>query len=185
MFRLPNGEPDLPRVGRALVQLGSFRNKEEDFAEVDEMQIGEDAPAYQWWQLNGCSTPDLQYIAVRVLSMVSSVGACERNWSAYDFLHSKKRNRLEPQRANDLVYVFANLRLINRMRSDELFAEWDAIEEAEEAEEDEDEAAAGAAAAPAASEATGPSAAQADDNGDYAEEGDWALRMLTGGEPPI
>lgn len=30
--------------------------------------------------------------------MVSGAGACERNWSACDFVHSKKRNRLDPNR---------------------------------------------------------------------------------------
>ena len=29
------------------------------------------------------------------------------------FIHSARRNRLTPARANDLVYVFSNLRLLN------------------------------------------------------------------------
>ena len=29
------------------------------------------------------------------------------------FVHSARRNRLTPTRANDLVYVFSNLRLVN------------------------------------------------------------------------
>ncbi|KAH7366153.1 hypothetical protein KP509_18G065400 [Ceratopteris richardii] len=48
---------------------------------------------------------ELQHIAMRVLSVVASSGSCERNWSAYDFLHSKQKNRLSVSRANDLVYV--------------------------------------------------------------------------------
>ena len=36
--------------------------------------------------------------------MAGSAGGCERNWS-YDFITNRKRNKLEPQRAKDLVYV--------------------------------------------------------------------------------
>jgi len=43
----------------------------------------------------GAHVPDLQKVAVRVLSQVSSASACERNWSTFDFIHSKKRNRLK------------------------------------------------------------------------------------------
>ncbi len=56
--------------------------------------------------------------------MVSSAGACERNWSTYDFIHCKKRNRLTPQRANDLVFVFTNLRLMAKFKEPEKFVEW-------------------------------------------------------------
>ncbi|XP_057734634.1 uncharacterized protein LOC130950101 [Arachis stenosperma] len=39
---------------------------------------------------------------------------CERNWSIFEHIHSKKRNRLEHQKLNDLVYVHYNLRLQQR-----------------------------------------------------------------------
>ncbi|XP_025669915.2 uncharacterized protein [Arachis hypogaea] len=41
---------------------------------------------------------------------------CERNWSIFEHIHSKKRNRLEHQKLNDLVYVHYNLRLQQRNR---------------------------------------------------------------------
>lgn len=65
--------------------------------------------------------------------MTSSAGACERNWSSYDFIHSKKRNKLTPQRANDLVFVFTNLRLMAKFKEPEKFAEW--VEEIDEEQE--------------------------------------------------
>jgi len=43
---------------------------------------------------------------------VTSSSAAERKWSTYDFIHSKKRNRLTEDRARDLVYVHSNLRLV-------------------------------------------------------------------------
>ncbi len=55
---------------------------------------------------------------------MASSGGCERNWSTYDFIHSKKRNRLTPKRANDLVYVFANMRLTQKFSEPAKFPQW-------------------------------------------------------------
>ncbi|XP_027169431.1 uncharacterized protein LOC113769158 [Coffea eugenioides] len=41
----------------------------------------------------------------------ASSSGCECNWSVFERIHTKKRNRLEHQRLNDLVYVHYNLRL--------------------------------------------------------------------------
>ncbi|KAJ9556720.1 hypothetical protein OSB04_011334 [Centaurea solstitialis] len=38
----------------------------------------------------------------------------ERNWSTYAFIHSLKRNKLTTSRAQDLVYIHNNLRLLSR-----------------------------------------------------------------------
>ena len=70
-------------------------------------------------------------------ALVSSAGACERNWSTYDFIHNKKRNRLHPDRANDLVYVFTNSRLIQKFKEPEKFAEW--VQEIDGDHENQDE----------------------------------------------
>lgn len=45
---------------------------------------------------------------------MTSACACERNWSTYDYIHNKKRNRLEAARAENLVYIFSNRRLLRR-----------------------------------------------------------------------
>ena len=71
-------------------------------------------------------------MAVRVLSMVSSSGACERNWSAFLFEHSKKRNRLANERAVARVYLFTIRRRFERATKSESFAEWTKGEEDEE-----------------------------------------------------
>eukprot|EP00253_Pinus_taeda_P032019 PITA_32019 len=55
--------------------------------------------------------PKLQNFAIRILSQGSSASACERNWSSFDHIHSKKRNRLLSGRLEDLVYVRRNLQL--------------------------------------------------------------------------
>jgi hypothetical protein len=55
--------------------------------------------------------PELQNFAIRVLSQGSSASACERNWSSFNHIHSKKRNRLLSGKLEDLVYVHSNLQL--------------------------------------------------------------------------
>ena len=65
----------------------------------------------EWWLTYGCSAPNLQKLAIRVLSQTCSASGCERNWSLFEHIHSKKRNRLEHQRMNDMAYVQCNSRL--------------------------------------------------------------------------
>ncbi|XP_039035558.1 uncharacterized protein LOC120172051 [Hibiscus syriacus] len=65
--------------------------------------------------LFGGSAPILQKLAIRLLSQTSSSSGCERNWSVFERIHTKRRNRLEHQRLNDLVYVTYNLHLKNRL----------------------------------------------------------------------
>ncbi|XP_042979597.1 uncharacterized protein LOC122309878 [Carya illinoinensis] len=67
-----------------------------------------------WWSQFGCEVPTFQKFAVRILSQCCSATRCERNWSTFDFIHSKKRNRLVHKRLNDLVFVRYNLKLRER-----------------------------------------------------------------------
>ncbi|KAL0404286.1 UNVERIFIED_CONTAM: hypothetical protein Sradi_2069400 [Sesamum radiatum] len=55
-------------------------------------------------------------LAIQILSQTTSSSGCEWNWSVFERIHTKKRNRLEHQRLNDLVYVHYNLRLQNRVK---------------------------------------------------------------------
>ncbi|XP_057991918.1 uncharacterized protein LOC131173766 [Hevea brasiliensis] len=67
-----------------------------------------------WWKTYGSSTPNLQKFAVKVLSLTCSASGCERNWSVFEHLHSKKRNRLFQERLDNLVYVKYNRALLRR-----------------------------------------------------------------------
>ncbi|XP_059066890.1 uncharacterized protein LOC131858042 [Cryptomeria japonica] len=64
----------------------------------------------RWWQMFGPSTPNLQKIVIHILSQPCSASGCERNWSMFEHIHSKRRNRLSMERLNDLVFVHYNLR---------------------------------------------------------------------------
>ncbi|MCO5558172.1 hypothetical protein L7F22_011750 [Adiantum nelumboides] len=67
-----------------------------------------------WWKNYGKDAPLLQGLAIKLMSQVVSASTSERNWSTYGFIHSDKRNRLEHQMADDLVYVHSNLHLQSR-----------------------------------------------------------------------
>jgi hypothetical protein len=66
-------------------------------------------PSLQWWDMYGGNTPQLCSMAMRVLSQVVNTSSAERCWSTYSFIHNVKRNRLNVQRAETLVYVHYNL----------------------------------------------------------------------------
>ncbi|XP_023929253.2 uncharacterized protein LOC112040599 [Quercus suber] len=67
-----------------------------------------------WWQYHGSTFPTLQTLALKLLGQPCSSSCVERNWSIYKFIHSLKRNKMTLVRAEDLVYVYSNLRLLSR-----------------------------------------------------------------------
>ncbi|XP_043723450.1 uncharacterized protein LOC122670575 [Telopea speciosissima] len=69
-----------------------------------------------WWDTNGTSAPTLHAVAMRILGLCCSACGCERNWSTFEFIHTKKRNRLEHQHLNDLAFVQYNRRLQARFQ---------------------------------------------------------------------
>ncbi|XP_019185978.1 PREDICTED: uncharacterized protein LOC109180724 [Ipomoea nil] len=58
-----------------------------------------------WWSNFGTSTPLLRRIAMKILSLTSSSSGCERKWSTFEGIHTKKRNRLESNRLKNLIFV--------------------------------------------------------------------------------
>ncbi|GAV84697.1 LOW QUALITY PROTEIN: Dimer_Tnp_hAT domain-containing protein, partial [Cephalotus follicularis] len=77
-----------------------------------------------WWLVHGSSAPILQNLALKLLGQPCSSSCCERNWSTYSFMHSMRsplsmrRNKISPKRAEDLVFVHINLRLLSRNDAD-------------------------------------------------------------------
>ncbi|KAL6501599.1 hypothetical protein OROGR_026732 [Orobanche gracilis] len=69
-----------------------------------------------WWESYGEECKELQELAIRVLSLTCSATGCDRNWSIFYLVHSKRRNRLEQQRLNALVFVKYNIQLELRQR---------------------------------------------------------------------
>ncbi|XP_061347945.1 uncharacterized protein LOC133293390 [Gastrolobium bilobum] len=108
------GDPDLN--SKLTSEMRIFKNAELDFGRPSATRERNTVMPDQWWESYGCGAPNLQKLAIRVLSQTCSASGCERNWSAFEHIHSNKRNRLEHQKLNDLVYVHYNLRLAQRNR---------------------------------------------------------------------
>ncbi|CAL1401155.1 unnamed protein product [Linum trigynum] len=73
-----------------------------------------DYNAVAWWRMYGSETPHLQKMAIRIMSLTSSSSACERNWSTFESIHTKKRNGLTTSRMNQLLYIQFNSRLMSK-----------------------------------------------------------------------
>ena len=67
-----------------------------------------------WWANFRAKTPFLQSLAFKLLGQPTSSSCCDRNWSTYSFIHSLRRNKLNPSRSEDLVYIHNNLHLLSR-----------------------------------------------------------------------
>ncbi|CAL5395559.1 unnamed protein product [Camellia sinensis] len=99
---------------KANLEYAKFSTKEGPFADIDSIGDRCDMDPHSWWVVHGASAPTLQCLALRLLVQPSSSSCAERNWSIYSFIHSMKRNKMTPQRAEDLVFVHSNLRLLSR-----------------------------------------------------------------------
>ncbi|RZB75263.1 hypothetical protein D0Y65_033937 [Glycine soja] len=95
-------------------QLLVYKRAGERFGMTAAMRARTEISPAEWWKLYGGKTPHLQTIAIKVLSLTCSSSGCERNWSTFEHIHSKKRSRLEHQKLQDLVYVKYNQALLDR-----------------------------------------------------------------------
>ncbi|XP_073159232.1 uncharacterized protein [Henckelia pumila] len=70
-----------------------------------------------WWEQFGDAASTLQRVAIRILSQVCSTTTFERQWSTFQQIHSEKRNKIDKETLNDLVYVNYNLKLEKYLKS--------------------------------------------------------------------
>ncbi|XP_066343195.1 uncharacterized protein [Miscanthus floridulus] len=69
-----------------------------------------------WWRSYGGRAIELQRFARRIVSLCASSSGCERNWSTFEFIHTKKRNRLLHKRLNSIVFVSYNRKMKTRFQ---------------------------------------------------------------------
>ncbi|GBG90128.1 hypothetical protein CBR_g50221 [Chara braunii] len=106
-------KPDMYRdmdeeVDRWIDGLGRFNSEEARAAARGEK------PARRWRKW--CSEiPNLQRQAIRLLGQGSSSSACERNWSLFERIHSRPRNKLSPAQLNKLVFNRWNQHLSDKI----------------------------------------------------------------------
>ncbi|XP_027342768.1 uncharacterized protein LOC113855350 [Abrus precatorius] len=106
--------PDSKERLEATTEFVKFSSSSEELGQFDSLQDRWNLKPKEWWVMYGAAIPKLQSIALKLLSQPCSSSCCEKNWSTYSFIHSLKRNRLNPKRAEDLVFVHTNLRLLSR-----------------------------------------------------------------------
>ena len=99
---------------RANEKYATFSACSEDFSSSDSINDRWYMSPIKWWVVHGTSALMLQSIALKLLGQPCSSSCCEINWSIYNFIHSMKRNKMTSHRAEDLVYVHNNLRLLSR-----------------------------------------------------------------------
>jgi hypothetical protein len=94
-------------------EFGAFVQSTGNFSDPLAMDDRGHMDPITWWGFHGGDRVHLSTLATRLLSQVVSSSSAERNWSTYGFIHSVKRNRLGAAKAEDLVYVHSNLRLLS------------------------------------------------------------------------
>ncbi|CAI0430239.1 unnamed protein product [Linum tenue] len=97
---------------RIMEQLHVFLHAQGMFDKYGAMTLKDRHHPADWWTSFGDEVPELQKFAIRVLSLTCSASGCERNWSAFERIHTKKKNSLQTQKMNDLVYVMCNNKLV-------------------------------------------------------------------------
>eukprot|EP00918_Siedleckia_nematoides_P101988 GHVU01222843.1.p1 GENE.GHVU01222843.1~~GHVU01222843.1.p1 ORF type:complete len:334 (+),score=59.99 GHVU01222843.1:1391-2392(+) len=75
------------------------------------------AAPHIWWYNYGKHTPVLQRAASRILSTPISASACERNWSLFSFVLSRRRLRMGANKARKVVAAMANNIAIKNVRN--------------------------------------------------------------------
>ncbi|XP_073356834.1 uncharacterized protein [Aegilops tauschii subsp. strangulata] len=93
-----------------------FKKKDGMFGKVTAMKAISNAnfDATEWWGTYGLQTLALQEMAIRILNLTTSSSECERNWSSYERVDAKRRNRLDVVRRDNMVYVQFNGRMMDR-----------------------------------------------------------------------
>lgn len=69
--------------------------------------------------------PELMMFATKILGLTCSASACERNWSTFNQVHTKRRNRLTTSKMNSLVHIMYNKKLKRKFVSKKKLGEDD------------------------------------------------------------
>lgn len=112
----------------AIMEFANFCSMSVEFGDPESIEQRYELDPKSWWVMYGPSAPILQGLALKLLVQPSSSSCAERNWSTYSFVHSLKRNKSSTKRAEDLVFIHSNLRLLSRKTLEYLKGEsklWD------------------------------------------------------------
>ncbi|XP_058218976.1 uncharacterized protein LOC131329685 [Rhododendron vialii] len=116
--------PDEHLQDQISAQIEEYKQATGDFNMPLAIRQREKLSPVSWWRQFGGLVQDLQKFAIQELSQCCSATGCERNWSMFEVIYSKKRNRLEHKRLNDLVYVRYNLKLRESLENIDMLDDW-------------------------------------------------------------
>ncbi|MCL7051170.1 hypothetical protein MKW94_020147 [Papaver nudicaule] len=106
--------PNEVKQDKIIDQLVVYRSAEGMMGDPAAIRKRATTSPFEWWVTWGSEVPELQEFARKVLRLTCSASPYERNWSAFNNLHSQNRNKLEHQKLNDLLYVTYNTKLRTR-----------------------------------------------------------------------
>jgi hypothetical protein len=99
-------------AGALLANVAQYRTNTGFFHHSFLQQSAECTAPATWW--NGlCRSQPLAPIAAQILSVPPSAASCERNWSAFQRIHTKTRNRTKDANLEKLVAIHTNLKLLD------------------------------------------------------------------------
>ncbi|KAJ1443313.1 Zinc finger, BED-type [Sesbania bispinosa] len=96
---------------KALNQLMLFKETSESFGTPQAQKAWSRMNPAEWWLVFDTCAPELQRLAIKILSQTTSTTNCERNWSTFSYIHTKTRNRLKYKKLQKLVFVHYNMKL--------------------------------------------------------------------------
>jgi hAT family C-terminal dimerisation region len=101
-----------------------FLNKQNGFTKSHISQLHINNPV-RYWQSYFDSTnhDELARLAARIFGTIANSVASERAFSAMNLIVTKLRNRLSPEKANKLIFIYMNQRVLDRS-GDLLLGDW-------------------------------------------------------------
>ncbi|KAL8541031.1 hypothetical protein ACS0TY_002355 [Phlomoides rotata] len=77
---------------KCIDEVGVFQDRLGSFGRPLALDSSKTMQPDEWWKYFGCGAPNLQNLAMKILSQTSCSSGCERNWSVFERIHTKKRN---------------------------------------------------------------------------------------------
>ncbi|KAH7423824.1 hypothetical protein KP509_12G075800 [Ceratopteris richardii] len=93
---------DIKKEGVLINEMNMYKSMEALFARPiakDESRMHNDV---KWWETFEANIPNLQKLALLMLSQGSCASPCEWNWSTFSLIHTKRRNKLQPRNVEKL-----------------------------------------------------------------------------------
>ena len=98
---------------KAKFQFASFLIQQGQFAKHHEAWTLADHPLL-FWALIGPFAPELSHLAVQVFKTPANSVPSERSFSSHNLIHDKKRNRLQVDKVDKLVFIHKNMQVLEK-----------------------------------------------------------------------